>query len=317
MDSASSLDVMVIGAGVSGLTTAVQLAEHGYRVGVLADRPPDRTTSAVGGASWRPYPIGDPRILRWSDESRLVFEEIARDSSSGVRLVPGLEVASDDAEPPDWALAVRDFRRCAPDEMPSRYTSGWRYTIPIVDMPRYLAYLRRRLERSGTTITPGRIDAFTDVIGTARTMVNCTGLASRTLVDDDAVYPTRGQHLVIDNPGITEFFQDNADGEDLTYVWPHVDHVVLGGSAIPGAIDLEPSLASAREILARCAAVDPRIATARVIQHQVGLRPARPEVRVERDTVRGVPLVHNYGHGGAGVTLSWGCADEVRRLLLA
>jgi D-amino-acid oxidase len=316
MDTSTGLDVMVIGAGVSGLTTAVQLAEHGYRVGVLAERPPDRTTSAVAGASWGPYMVNDPRVLRWSEEARLTFEEIAKeDPSSGVRLTPGLEAAADGSGPPDWALGVRDFHHCTTDELPAGYTSGWRYTIPLVDMPRYLEYLRRRLERAGTTITVGRIQTFGDVVGAARAIVNCTGLTSRTLVGDDAVYPTRGQLVVAENPGITEFFQDNAEGEDLTYFLPHGSYVVLGGSAIPGAIDLEPNPRSAEQIVARCAAIEPRLAHARVIGHRVGLRPARSEVRVERDAVRGVPLIHNYGHGGAGVTLSWGCADEVRRLL--
>jgi D-amino-acid oxidase len=50
----------------------------------------------------------------------------------------------------------------------------------------------------------------------------------------------------------------------------------------------------------------------------VGLRPARSEVRLEATTLAdGRPLVHNYGHGGSGFTLSWGCADEVARLVLA
>jgi len=308
---------MVIGAGVSGLTTAVQLAESGHHVGVLAERPPDRTTSAVAGASWGPYMVNDPRVLRWSEESRLTFEEIAKDDpSSGVRLTPGLEAAADDSGPPGWARGVRDFRHCTPDELPAGYTSGWRYTIPLVDMPRYLGYLRQRLERAGAAITIGRIDGFADVVGAARAIVNCTGLAARVLAGDDAVYPTRGQLVEVENPGITEFFQDNAEGEDLTYFLPHGNYVVLGGSAIPGAVDLAPNPTSATEIIARCAAVEPRLGSARVLRHRVGLRPARPEVRVERDAVRGVPLIHNYGHGGAGVTLSWGCADEVRRMLV-
>ena len=44
----------------------------------------------------------------------------------------------------------------------------------------------------------------------------------------------------------------------------------------------------------------------------VGLRPYRTfEVRVEHD--QGV-LFHNYGHGGSGVLLSWGTAEEIVRL---
>ena len=62
--------------------------------------------------------------------------------------------------------------------------------------------------------------------------------------------------------------------------------------------------------------VDPRtaprgssreLAGARVLRHKVGLRPGRPTVRVEREG----DVIHCYGHGGCGVTVSWGCADDV------
>ena len=49
---------------------------------------------------------------------------------------------------------------------------------------------------------------------------------------------------------------------------------------------------------------------------QAGLRPVRTSgVRVEREVVQApaggaVPLVHNYGHGGSGITLHWGCVQQ-------
>jgi len=48
-------DVLVVGAGVSGLTTAVCLAEAGRGVEIRADRLPPDTTSAVAGALWGPH----------------------------------------------------------------------------------------------------------------------------------------------------------------------------------------------------------------------------------------------------------------------
>ena len=60
-------------------------------------------------------------------------------------------------------------------------------------------------------------------------------------------------------------------------------------------------------MLHRACALVPELEGARVVRHKVGLRPARPEVRLERVG----EVIHCYGHGGAGVTLSWGCADDV------
>jgi D-amino-acid oxidase len=314
MLSSPRIDVLVIGAGVSGLTTAVRFLDAGLSVRVLAARAPRHTTSAAAGASWGPYIVSDPRVLPWSDRARRVLEDLARDPATGVRLVSGLEASVESAAPPSWAIGVRGFRRCDPDELPDGYESGWRYTIPVVDMPRYLAYLVGRLSAGGVQVEIGQIDSFDEVAGAARMLVNCSGLGSRSLVPDDKLFPTRGQLVVVANPGIDQFFQDDAEDEQLTYILPHGDHVVLGGSAIPYSEDEVPDPHTAASIVERCSRLEPSLRTARVLRHLVGLRPTRPEVRVESDEVAGTPLIHNYGHGGAGLTLSWGCADEVLAL---
>ena len=153
----------------------------------------------------------------------------------------------------------------------------------------------------------------------ARVVVNCSGAHSRQLAGDPAVTPVRGQTVVTSNPGLTEFLV--APGNEirrLAYLFPHAGEVILGGSEAAGDWNLEPVPAVAGRILRDCAAIEPRLAGARVLAHRVGLRPARPTVRLEAEPARpgtGGPLiVHNYGHGGAGVSLSWGCAREAAAL---
>ncbi|MFM7282729.1 MAG: FAD-dependent oxidoreductase [Planctomycetia bacterium] len=66
-----------------------------------------------------------------------------------------------------------------------------------------------------------------------------------------------------------------------------------------------------RSIIERCARLEPGLRDATVLGTSVGLRPARSAVRLEPESSPAGRIVHNYGHGGAGVTLSWGCAQEV------
>ncbi|GAB3964191.1 FAD-dependent oxidoreductase [Plantactinospora veratri] len=307
-------DVLVIGAGVIGLSTAVRLADAGLSVQIRAARPPQETTSASAGASWGPYELTDERVLHWSEQTRLTLEKIAEDPSAGVRLVRGLEVAPFPLEPPACVRELSDFELCSPDELPPGYVNGWRYTSPLVNMPTYLGYLTERLIGQGGDIEIGTVGSFKELAGAAGVLVNCTGLGARYLVPDDQVYPTRGQLVVVDNPGIETFFQDWAEHEDMTYILPHGNHVVLGGSATPGSEDLTPDPARAAAIVERCAAVEPLLRDAPIRRILVGLRPSRPSVRIERDQVDGNVLIHNYGHGGSGLALSWGCADEVLAL---
>ncbi|WP_433056207.1 FAD-dependent oxidoreductase [Dactylosporangium sp. CS-033363] len=313
-------EFLVLGAGVSGLTTAVYLAERRHAVHVVSDRAPGRTTSAAAGASWGPYLVNDPRALHWSDVTLEVLESIADVPRTGVRMVAGLEVSDDPGGPPEWATRIRDFHRCTDSELDSfrpLYRTGWHYTIPLVDMPVYLEFLADRLRAAGgTTDFRRRVESFDELLGEADCIVNCSGIGARELVPDKTLYPTRGQLLVVENPGIEEFFQDNQHGDDLTYIFPHGDQVVLGGCATDHDDSLLPDAVTADRILERCTKIRPELSNVKVLDHRVGLRPSRDTVRLELVDLAGTPLIHNYGHGSVGVSLSWGCAEAVGDLIV-
>ena len=126
--------------------------------------------------------------------------------------------------------------------------------------------------------------------------------------------PIRGQIVRVRNPGLTRFILDEENPEGVTYIVPRLDDCILGGTAEEGEWNLQPDPETATGILRRCIQLEPRLANAKVLEHKVGLRPGRPEVRLEREDAP-VPRIHNYGHGGSGITLSWGCAEETLRLV--
>ena len=125
--------------------------------------------------------------------------------------------------------------------------------------------------------------------------------------------PARGQVVHLEQFGLDRWW---LDAEGPTYVIPRSHDVVVGGTDEEGEWSRTPDPEVAARILERAAVLVPDVARARVLRHRVGLRPARPQVRLEEEKVasgsgRAERVVHCYGHGGAGVTLSWGCADEV------
>lgn len=311
------VDALVIGAGVSGLTTAICLAEAGLRVRVWTADPPKQTTSMAAGAMWGPYLV-EPidRVRVWSARTLEVFRQLALDPQTGVHLTAGVEASRTPVDPPEWGHQLDGFRMCEAEELPDGFVTGWRFIAPLIDMPTYLGYLQRRLEAVGGIIDIRRISALSEATEAAPIVVNCTGIGAHDLVPDPELMPIRGQLVVVDNPGITEFFsEDTGLSTDLLHYSPHGDTVILGGVAQPDAWSREPDSATAQAILARCAGVEPRLRNAQVLDHRVGLRPTRPYVRVERVTVNDRAVIHNYGHGGAGVTLSWGCAADACALV--
>ncbi|WP_406440960.1 FAD-binding oxidoreductase [Streptomyces sp. NBC_01613] len=313
MESARNNDVIVVGGGVIGLTTAVVLAERGVRVRVWTRDPVERTTSAVAGALWWPYRI-EPvaRARAWALQSLDVYEELAaRPEATGVRMAEGVlgEADLDGAE--EWAAArLPGLRASTVEEYAG---AGLWARLPLIDMSTHLPWLRERLLKAGGAIEQRTVGGFAEV--DASVVVNCTGLGARELVPDTSVRPVRGQLVVVENPGIRTWLTSaDADGE-MAYFFPQPGRLLLGGTADEDAWSLEPDPEVAEAIVRRCAALRPEIAGARVLEHRVGLRPARDAVRLEREVLPdGRMLVHNYGHGGAGVTVAWGCAEEAARL---
>jgi D-amino-acid oxidase len=314
----SSADAVVVGAGVAGLTTAISLTEAGLSTRIVTAAPPRETTSVAAGAIWGPVRCGPPdRTYEWARTGLAVLSELTDEPAAAIRQVSGIEVAAGPATPPEWLNLVPDLRLLADDELPDGFSSGWHYTAPVVTMPLYLDYLRSRYESRGGTIEVAPVTSLASV--DARVVVNCSGIGARDLVPDPAVYPVRGQVVVVENPGIDEFYIDHTlHGDDYVYMFPHGDTVLLGGTAQQGDWDLLPREDVAGRILRDCTAVQPRLRGARIVAERVGLRPCRPEVRLESEPLPGGrTLWHNYGHGGAGVTLTWGCAREITEAVLA
>jgi D-amino-acid oxidase len=316
-------DAVVVGAGVVGLTTGICLAEAGLRVRLRTAAWPAQTTSAVAGALIGPvfaapgHPAGD-LVTDWERTGVAEFTGLAADADTGVHIGRGLLAARPAAVaggmPP--LDEVPQVRLCEPAELPAGFGFGFWATLPLVDMSRYLPYLTERLAAAGGEIHLRPVRTLVEAAQEAPLVANCTGIGARDLVPDPSVRPVRGQHVVVDNPGIDTFFLEAPLGPSWVAYFPHGDRVVLGGVAAEDDWNTEPDPTTAATILRRCAEVEPRLAHAKVIAHTVGLRPARPTVRLERVDIGGARCVHNYGHGGSGVALSWGTARATVDLLI-
>jgi D-amino-acid oxidase len=254
-------------------------------------------------------------VLTWGSRTFEVFEDLSRVPESGVRMRQGVEIWREPVPDPWWASAVPGVRRCTDDALPPGYTDGHAFVAPVIEMPVYLGYLLDRFLGSGGRVEHRAVSSLEEA-GEGGVVVNCAGLGARELVGDPSMEPIRGQIVRVRNPGLERFVLDEDNPEGVTYVIPRSRDCILGGTAEEGEWDTEPVPETAAAILRRCAELEPRLAGAKVLEHKVGLRPGRPEIRLEiEDVAQSPPRVHNYGHGGSGVTLSWGCAEETLRLV--
>jgi D-amino-acid oxidase len=222
-------------------------------------------------------------------------------------------------EQPDWAAAVKSVREATPAELPPGYPYGLRFVVPMVEMPKYLPWLIEQFTSRGGQLHRRRVGSLAELADEdTDAVVNCSGIASRTLVGDASVYPVRGQIVRVTNPGLTMSVRDEQHPAGRAYVHPRSEDCILGGTLELNNWDTTIDLATSAAIIERCREIVPALRGASVIEDLVGLRPGRPTVRVEEDHSQGATarILHNYGHGGSGITISWGCAYEVTELLL-
>lgn len=153
-------------------------------------------------------------------------------------------------------------------------------------------------------------------------VVNCSGLGARELVGDYDLRPAKGQIVRIKHNGFRRVLLDHGEEEQnsLTYIIPRTYDVVLGGTYEEQNESTEVDPGETEAILHRCANLAPEFAAVThkdILNEVCGLRPVRSTVRVEAERITpDCLLVHNYGHGRAGFTLSWGCALEVVEIIV-
>jgi D-amino-acid oxidase len=310
------MDVLVVGSGVVGLSVAVRLREAGLRADVAARESAQDTTSAVAAALWYPYRAWPEHLVtHWSAVSYEEFARLARTGEAPVAMRPGRELLRSPTPDPWWVDAVPDFGRVSRGNLPSGFVDGFGFTAPVIDMAEYLSWLATRLRALDGSVRSCEFSNLEQALAESPVVVNCSGLGARSLVPDPTVQPVRGQVVRLGQVGLTEWVLDEAYPRRPTYVVPRTHDIVCGGVADEGDWRLEVDPGTAEDILARCRALVPALAEAPVIAHRVGLRPARPTVRLEVEPWSTGTVVHCYGHGGAGVTLSWGCADEVTAIV--
>ncbi|GAB3252129.1 FAD-dependent oxidoreductase [Kineosporia babensis] len=311
-------DVTIVGAGIVGLSCALRLLEAGARVSIRCTDAPENTVSATAAAVWYPsgFPAGDARSLIWA---RGGFDQLAEHAGQGApgaimrhtrMLLRGPKPA------PWWGPAVPDFRIVEHDGTQAGVVQEWQFTVPTVEMRPYLSWLVQRVKDAGGELDRRPVQALRDL--ETPVVVNATGLGARTLAQDEGVHPIRGQIVLVSNPGIETSVRDEQNPAGSTYVHPRRNDIVLGGTVEPGQDDVLPDPAVNDAILERCRALVPELAEARELGRAVGLRPGRAggiRLEVVPGARPGTHVVHNYGHGGAGVTLAWGCADETTRLI--
>ena len=298
----------MVGAGVVGLTTAVLLQETGHRVHVVSAERPERTTSAAAGALWYPFEVGPPEAVnRWARATRTWLLELSRTlPEAGVDVLTVRECVAD-ARRPWWADSV-DGLRLVEGPQPSGAQLAWEFEAPRVEPALHLRWLESRLDRP---IEIARVDHLDDLPGDP--VVNCTGIGARRLSGDTTLRALLGQTVLVE-PGEVDLHRMYGDERDLSamlYVIPRRAEVVLGGCALPfeGDVAPPPDRALRAAFLARAQAAGFRHGP--VLRDAVGLRPVRPEVRVEREG----RIIHHYGHGGAGYTLARGSAQQVAAMI--
>lgn len=308
--------VAVVGAGVTGLTCAIVLAENGYSPQIFAAEPAEKRTSGAAAAIWYPYEaLPQESALAWGMITYGRLLPLSLDTeTTGVSLIEFRFFSKEETLLPDsWATAL-SFRYLERAELLPAYNSGYAMRVPLMDTSRYLPYLRTRLPQE--TLHYGiELERLEDVDQDFDLIVNCTGYQARSLVGDRDLVGHRGQIALVERlpaPGLPYAFV--CTEKPLTYVIPRSEDCVVGGWNDESTIDVvDPNITES--ILAEGSRVLGTIAGdgLALIEPRVGLRPYRTTgVRVETELLRdGRRVVHNYGHAGAGFSLSWGCAHKV------
>ncbi|KAF7348437.1 Nuclear export factor [Mycena venus] len=335
--------VVVIGAGVVGLTTAVRIQERGgYHVEIVAEILPSdpksiKYTSHWAGAHHVSFAGPDVRQQKMDQETFKTMWELSAAGGPAEGAFCGSRKTNISRNP---SRIPRFSRRCQitkvlpSSSLPPDCAEGISFKTLTIDSPVYLNYLLSRFLAAGGSIVRGNVQHITEILegGTGifngrkylsapSAVIVCAGLGARTLggVEDKDMYPIRGQTVLLRAPWV-KFGRAISSKDGLwTYIIPRRSgDIIVGGIKVENDWYPVPRHETTLDILKRGFAL---YLQPIIIEEGCGLRPARKGgIRLEVEwfaiaNQNKVPVVYNYGHGGYGYQSSWGSATLALELL--
>jgi len=304
--------IAVIGAGISGMSVAYLLAEKGHDLHIIAKGFSPNITSNRAAAFWFPYHIrNDKRGIGWCLSS-LNFYKSHCSIETGIsmqKLVKAVKANTGDED--TWLdfMPQGSVKILQDSEAPAGYDKAYEAYVPLIETQIFLPWLYKQVERKGATLKQQQVFELHDLSIEYDLIINCAALGSRELCNDKTIIPVRGQVVLLE-PGFPgHIFLDN---QTPAYIVPRKDATIVGGTYEENVFEERTEQESLNDILKRAYSVFPGLDKRKIIGSWAGLRPFRPEVRVELE--EDTNIIHNYGHGGSGYTLAFGCAEEVVKL---
>ena len=332
------IHVAVVGAGIIGCSVAAWLLENlsnDVTVTLLSeDFSPDTTASDKSGSLVIPPDLNSGenaeysvRVKKWvrGTFTRLRTLYMSQDCCKmGLSYVHGYTVRKLEAPPstnPWWKDLVMGFRVADNNELSMFNAQGsllLAFGTFTINCRAYLPWLLFEFRKKGGIVVKRKVKSFAE-LSSFDIVINCSGMGASVLAHDPKLHSVKGYLIRVRAPWVKFFYHVPRveKAGKRTYIIPRDDGVILGGI---GEYDYSSDEVDPHEIqgiLDRCREQVPSLCGAEVVEHWTGYRPVREGgVRLEVEQGSTSPVViHCYGHGHFGVTLHWGCAEEVGALV--
>lgn len=323
MNNQKGQKIAVIGTGVIGLTTALLLARKGYEVVAYSNEVKRKVVSKVACAIWLPMSVSfEDESLYWN-MAKYSWDEFKTrlGDEFGVYWKFHIEMLLENEEIPIFANIVKDFKVQEDRGLPSDFNYYWSCKTLIIEMQKYLPTLKQKYEEIGR-IKELDFQSLQDIFNLNEDIIfNCSGLGSRHLFSDNSLEPVKGQLVLHEQ---SEF--DSSVGAGDYCIIPRSDYCILG-SLFKYKFDSEvPNDSDTWDIWNTVQDWDNNkvlgtnsqqlgLDSKRIKEVITGLRPFRSNgIRLEKEYLRNKTIIHNYGHGGGGVSLSWGTCKHAIEL---
>ena len=329
------LQIAVVGAGIIGCSVAAHISDmlrDRAVVSMISEEFTPNTTADAASGLLVPFDVGKektsglpPMMHRWivetADRMNVVYH--SKGPEAGVSLVHGYFATNTDFPDDPWfANIVPGFRKAEPAEVKRLATlpkdcKVFAATAFTLDCQVYLPWLMEQFKTNGGVVVRRKVTSL-DELASFDIVINCSGIGSLELTHDSALYPVKGEGIIVQAPWIHQFlivWERGLHPVHMTYAFPKSHNVYVGGTAIPNSMSCETNPDTKEEILRHATKFIPSLARAKVQKEVVGIRPARSVVRfeVEKCAASDLIVIHCYGHGGKGLNMHWGSALEVGR----